>query len=78
MAYQGDATKCRVPVSASAPVRCPACNSVVFCLLFGMGDGVCCGRRITAVRETLNHEVRIVGVDRPVKKLKAAVPDSSR
>lgn len=66
-------------MSASAPVRCPTCNSVVFCLLYGMGDGVCCGHRITAVRETIDHEARIVSIDRPVKKLaKAALPDSSR
>lgn len=56
-------------MSAAAPVRCPVCNGVVFALLYGVGEGKCCGRRIEAERRSLTSDVRIISVDRPPKKL---------
>jgi hypothetical protein len=56
-------------MTAAAPVRCPTCGRVVFAIVIGMAEGVCCGRRVTAMRERLEKEARIVQVDKPLKRL---------
>jgi hypothetical protein len=60
-------------MTAAAPVRCPVCNSVVFAIVVGMAEGVCCGKRITAVRERLSKDARIVLVDKPVKRFQTVI-----
>lgn len=54
---------------AAVAVRCPSCHGVVLSIVFGIAEGVCCGRRIQAGRETKTHAVVILKVDRPPKRL---------
>lgn len=65
-------------MSAAAPVRCKVCKGVVFGLVFGQGEGVCCGWRYEAVRETVTSDVRITKVDRPQKRLTKVLAYSAR